>query len=158
MGHTAVNDLSALEHWAGALLARLSPAARRAALRDVARALRQAQKARIAAQRNSDGTPYAPRKARAGPKRLRNKRGRIKRTMFAKLRTARLMRTEVSEHELAVGFVGRVSRIARVHQFGKRERVAPRGPYYRYPARVLLGLTDTDRRLIRERLLAYVCQ
>ncbi|MCF7695358.1 phage virion morphogenesis protein [Mycetohabitans sp. B2] len=153
-----MDDLTAFEQWASTLLARLSPAGRRNVMRDVARALRQAQKARIAAQRNSDGTPYAPRKARAGPKQLRNKRGRIKRTMFAKLRAARLMRTEVSEHELAVGFVGRASRIARVHQFGERERVAPRGPYYRYPVRVLLGLTDTDRRLIRERLLAYICE
>ncbi|WP_323073472.1 phage virion morphogenesis protein [Mycetohabitans endofungorum] len=72
------------------------------------------------------------------------------------MRTTRLMRTELSEHELAVGFVGRVSRIARVHHFGERERVAPRGPYYRYPTRRLLGLTDAKRRLIRERLLAHV--
>ncbi|CBW73726.1 Tail completion protein S [Mycetohabitans rhizoxinica HKI 454] len=129
-----------------------------AALHCTAWALRQAQKARIAAQRNPDGTAYAPRKARASPKRLRNKRGRIKCTIFAKLRTARLMRIEVSEYESTIGFVGRASRIARVHQFGERERVAPRGPYYRYPVRVLLGLTDTDRRLIRERLLAYVCE
>ncbi|MCG1038174.1 MULTISPECIES: phage virion morphogenesis protein [Burkholderiaceae] len=151
-----MDELTALEQWAGALLARLSPATRRAALHDVARALRQAQKARIAAQRNPDGTAYAPRKARTNAQRLRNKRGRIKRTMFVKLRTARLMRTEVNKHELAVGFVGRASRIARVHQFGEREQVAPRGPYYHYPARRLLGLTDAERRLIRERLLAHI--
>ncbi|WP_323073471.1 phage virion morphogenesis protein [Mycetohabitans endofungorum] len=153
-----MDDLTAFEQWASTLLARLSPAGRRNVMRDVARALRQAQKARIAAQRNPDGTAYAPRKARTSAPRLRNKRGRIKRTMFAKLRTARLMRTEVNEHELAVGFVGRASRIARVHQFGEREQVAPRGPYHHYPARRLLGLTNADQRLIRERLLAYVCE
>ncbi|MCF7694674.1 phage virion morphogenesis protein [Mycetohabitans sp. B2] len=128
-----------------------------AALHCTAWALRQAQKARIAAQRNPDGTAYASRKARVSPKRLRNKRGRIKCTIFAKLRTARLMHIEVSEYESTLGFVGRVSRVARVYQFGERERVAPRGPYYRYPARGLLGLTGADQRLICERLLAHIC-
>jgi phage virion morphogenesis protein len=120
-----VNELSALEHWAGALLARLSPAARRAARRGAGAAA--GSKTRIAAQRNPDGTAYAPRKARVSPKRLRNKRGRIKCTIFAKLRTARLMRIEVSEYELAVGFVGCASRFTRVHPFGECGRVAPRG-------------------------------
>lgn len=153
-----MDDLTALEQWASTLLARLSPAGRRNVMRNVARALRHAQKARIAAQRNPDGSAYTPRKARAeaGTTRLRNKRGRIKRTMFAKLRTARMMRAEIHDHELAVGFIGRVARIARVHQHGLRERVAPRGPYYRYPARVLLGLTEADRTLIRDRLLAHL--
>jgi hypothetical protein len=57
---------------------------------------------------------------------------------------------------LAVGFIGRAARIARVHSFGERERVAPRGPYYRYPARVLLGLSNAERTLIREPRLVHI--
>ncbi|WP_237071159.1 MULTISPECIES: phage virion morphogenesis protein [Mycetohabitans] len=46
--------------------------------------------------------------------------------------------------------------MARVHSFGERERVAPRGPYYRYPARALLGLSNAERTLIREPRLVHI--
>ncbi|KAG0164981.1 hypothetical protein DFQ28_009317 [Apophysomyces sp. BC1034] len=122
--------------WAGALLARLTPAARRAVLRDIARELRRSQQARIAAQHNPDDSTYEPRKARAvrGQKKLSGKRGRIRRAaMFVKLRTARLLRLEVETTGLAIG-----------------------GVKYHYPARVLLGFTDADRQMIRDRLLAHL--
>lgn len=152
-----MDGLSAVETWAGALLGQLSPAGRRTVMRDVARELRRSQQKRIAAQRNPDGSAYEPRKAKPGQKKARDKRDRIKRTaMFMKLRTARLMKVEAEADGFAVGFAGRVARIARVHQDGERAPVAPGGPQYRYPARVLLGLTDAERVMIRHRLVAGV--
>ena len=83
------DDLRALEDWAGALLNQVQPAERRKVTQTIARELRRSQQQRIAAQRNPDGTPYAPRKPR---QQLRAKAGRIKqRKMFAKLRTARYL-------------------------------------------------------------------
>ncbi|NRO99369.1 phage virion morphogenesis protein [Paraburkholderia sp. NMBU_R16] len=159
MGCAAVDDLSAFDAWAGALLAQLSPAGRRAAMRDIARELRRSQQARIAAQKNPDGVGYKPRKIKPGGTKLRSKRGRIKRTaMFMKLRMARWMTIEASERQLAVGFSGRVARVARVHQFGEKGPVAPGGPEYPYPVRMLLGSTDREREMIREKLLGHLME
>jgi len=153
-----MSELQSLEKWSDGLLAQLSPAARRTAMRDVARELRRSQQARIASQRNPDESAYEPRKARAAKgKKLREKKGRIKRAaMFAKLRTARFLNIEADAMGLAVGFAGRVSRVARVHQYGLTDRVAPHGVEYRYPVRALLGFTDADRGLIRDMLLNHI--
>ena len=153
-----MSELQALEKWAGGLLAQLSSAARRTAMRDVARELRRSQQARIASQRNPDESGYEPRKARvARGKKLLEKKGRIKRAaMFAKLRTARFLRTEVDTMGLAIGFAGRVSRVARVHQYGLTDHVAPRGVEYKYPARALLGFSNKDHELIRNILLNHL--
>jgi phage virion morphogenesis protein len=143
-----MNELHTLDAWTGALLARLTPSARRTLARNLARELRRCQQARIAAQRNPDGSPYEPRKRQSGSQsgKLRSRKGRIKReAMFRQLRLARYMRIEADAGGLAVGFAGRVARIARVHQFGQADAVAPGGVTYRYPVRGLLGLTDEER-------------
>jgi phage virion morphogenesis protein len=150
------DDLHALETWAGALLAKLQPEQRRLVNRKVAQELRRSQSQRIAAQRQPDGASYTPRKAR---KDLRGKQGRIKRQsqkMFNKLRTAQNLKIESDDNQLAVGFFGRVARIARVHQEGLTDRVARNGPEYHYPARVLLGFTEAERELIRDSLLRHL--
>lgn len=150
------DDLSALESWAGGLLAKLEAPARRKLLRDLARELRKSQQARITKQLNPDGSTYQARKPRP-KKHLRDKAGRVKRqAMFAKLKQARFLRAESDSQGLTIGFVGRVARVARVHQFGESDHVASNGPQYKYPARVLLGLTDTDRDLIADMLLAHL--
>ncbi|MCI0152138.1 phage virion morphogenesis protein [Paraburkholderia sediminicola] len=152
-----MDELHAIGAWAAALLAKLSPAARRTAMRDVARELRRSQKQRIAAQKNPDDSAYTPRKTNKGAKKLRDKRGRIKRTaMFMKLRTARFLQMEADANGLAIGFAGRVARVVRIHQHGEKAPVAPNGPEYRYPARVLLGFTDADREMIRDMLLKHI--
>jgi phage virion morphogenesis protein len=151
-----MDELHALESWAGRLLAQLEAPARRAALRDIARELRRSQQTRIAQQRNPDESAYAPRKPRH-VKKLRGKQGRIKRAaMFAKLRQARYLRAESDANGLAVGFIGRIARVARVHQYGETDRVAPGGPEHKYDARVLLGFTDADRDMIRDMLLKHI--
>jgi phage virion morphogenesis protein len=151
-----MDELSALESWAGALLSQLAPAARRTVTREIARELQRGQRTRIAQQHNPDGTDYEKRKPRP-KKHLRDKAGRIKRAaMFAKLRQARYMRAESDAAGLSIGFAGRVSRIARVHQYGEVERVAKGGPMYKYPVRTLLGFTDADREMIRNMLLMHL--
>ncbi len=151
-----MDELSAIESWAGSLLSQLAPASRRTVAREIARELQRSQRERIAQQRNPDGTDYEKRKPRP-KKHLRGKAGRIKRAvMFAKLRQTRYLRAESNAAGLAIGFAGRVTRIARVHQYGESDRVSKGGPMVKYPARVLLGFSDTDREMIRDMLLAHL--
>ena len=147
------DNLDALETWAATLLAKLQPAQRRMVIRQVAQDLRRSQSQRIATQQQPDGTSYVPRKN------LRQKKGRIKQQrqqMFSKMRTATHLKINADDAQLAIGFVGRIARIARVHQEGLRERVAKNGPEYQYPSRVLLGFSDADRELIQDSLLRHI--
>lgn len=147
-----MDELHELEEWAAGLLARLTPAAQRKAAGDIGRELRRSQKARITAQANPDGTPYVSRK----PRNLRGRAGRIKRkAMFAKLRTARFLKVQIDGEGVALGFSGRVARLARVHQDGEESEVAQGGARYQYPVRKLLGFTDAERDMIRDKLLAH---
>lgn len=133
---------------------RLEPTQRARLARDVAQALRRSQQQRILTQRNPDGTAYAPRKARQ----LRGKAGRIKARvkMFIKLRTARYLKARGTADEAAVSFAGRISRIARVHQYGLRDRAERGAPDVQYPQRELLGLTDIERERLRDQVLAHL--
>lgn len=141
------DDLQHVAAWANAVLARLSPSARRRVLRQLATDLRRSQQQRIAAQQAPDGSAYTPRRPP-----LRSKRGRL-RNMFAKLRTSRFLHTTADATGLSVGFTGRVARIARVHQFGERDEVRPGGPTVTYPERILLGFSNADLALITDRLI-----
>lgn len=148
------DDLQALEDWAGALLNRVQPAERRKVTQTIARDLRRSQQQRIAAQRNPDGTPYAPRKPR---QQLRAKAGRIKqRKMFAKLRTARYLRLQSDASSIAIGFAGRVSRLARIHQYGLRDKPGRNSPAIQYQRRQLLGFSDAELEMIRDQLVAHL--
>ena len=71
----------------------------------------------IKLQKGPDGTPYVPRKNQP----VRNKKGRIKRKMFVKLRTNRFMKATGSESAAVVEFASGVQRIARVHQLGLKD-------------------------------------
>lgn len=146
-------DLQRLEAWAAGLIDRLAPGERRRAASAVATGLRRAQAQRIARQQNPDGSTYAPRKPRSA---LRGKAGRIRRGMFARLRTATWLRQRATPEAAIVEFAARVQRIARVHQEGLVDAVGPRGPRVRYPQRVLLGFTREDEAIIRELLLRHI--
>jgi phage virion morphogenesis protein len=146
-------DLTLLEDWVDGLLLAISPARRRRIAQSVAIALRRSQQQRIADQRNPDGTPYVPRKVR----KLRNKRGRIRRgKMFAKLRTAKYLKSNATADAAVVAFMGRAARIARVHQYGLTDRVTPDGPRVRYAQRTLLGFSDADRDQVRSLLISQL--
>ena len=148
------DPLDTLEDWAGPVLRALEPAQRKALATNLARRLRRSQQQRIAAQKHPDGTPYVPRK----PRELRGKVGRIKRRaeMFRKLRTARYMRAKGDAQAITLSFAGRIARIARVHQYGLKDRAAPGAPDVRYAERKLFGFTDADLDLIRDGLLEHI--
>ncbi|MDB0544059.1 phage virion morphogenesis protein [Ralstonia solanacearum] len=134
-----------LEAWLVGMLAKLDAPARRTLARAVAVELRRRQAARIAEQRNPDGSPYVPRKPQ-----LRHRAGRIRRAMFTRLRLARYMKVEADANTAAVTFAGNALRIATVHQFGLRDRVNKTGLTARYPARELLGFDERDVASIAE--------
>lgn len=148
-----MTDFDQLETWAGALLAKLSPAERRKLARTIAIDLRRTQRQRILAQRNPDGSAFAPRKLRAsapGARRLRAGK------MFSKISQAKHLKAKATGDSAVVEFAGRADRIARVHQNGLRDRVAPRGPEVRYPTRQLLGITDAEREHVRDLILQHL--
>lgn len=148
------NRLETLEDWATGLLGQLEPASRNRLARSLGQALRRSQQQRVIAQRNPDGSKYAPRKQRN----LRGKQGRVKRKaqMFQKLRTVRFLKAQSDGNAISVGFTGRIARIAKVHQFGLKDRAERGAPDVRYEQREVLGLTEVDLDLIRNSLLSHL--
>ncbi|MCM7766219.1 phage virion morphogenesis protein [Enterobacter bugandensis] len=134
------------------LIAALSPAARRKLAGDIAKELRKSQQQRIKLQKAPDGSPYQARKRQP----LRAKTGRIKRAMFQKLRTSRYMKATGSESSAVVEFTGKVQRIARVHQYGLKDRPSPRAQVMRYSERQLLGFCREDLRSIEYSILKKI--
>jgi phage virion morphogenesis protein len=150
------DDLHTLATWAGALLAKLQPAQRRAIHHKVAIDLRRSQAQRIKAQQGPDGAAYPARKRR---KEFKGKNGRIKRqkaAMFAKIRTAKHLKVKATGDQIEVGFFGWVARVAHVHQFGRQDRVTKKGPVYKFPERPLLGYRTQDYTLIRQSLMRHL--
>ncbi|EKN5969088.1 phage virion morphogenesis protein [Yersinia enterocolitica] len=84
---------------------------------------------------------------------MRKLKGRIKREMFAKLRTARYMKANSSPDEAVVEFAGRVERMAAVHHFGLRDRPNVHSKDVQYEKRELLGITKIDQMIIFDLLI-----
>lgn len=135
-----------------ALIANLSPQARRQLGRKIGQALRKSQSNRITRQQNPDGSAFEPRKPR---KEFGKKKGRIKRkAMFAKLRTARHLKVRSNGNEVSVGFNGSSAAIAAVHQYGLKGTVnRNKGVKVQYAQRELLGFSDEDVELIENLIL-----
>ncbi|EOI6443552.1 phage virion morphogenesis protein [Yersinia enterocolitica] len=133
-----MNALKPFDDALAGLIASLTPKARKALAVTIAKRLRASQQQRIKRQQAPDGTPYAARKSQP----LRKPKGRIKREMFAKLRTARYMKANSSPDEAVVEFAGRVERMARVHHFGLRDRPSVHSKDVRYDERPLLGFDN----------------
>ncbi|EOG8087957.1 phage virion morphogenesis protein [Enterobacter roggenkampii] len=130
------------------LIAALSPAARRKLAGEIAKQLRSAQQQRIKQQKAPDGSPYQARKRQP----LRAKTGRIKRAMFQKLRTSRYLKSTGRENSAVVEFTGKVQRIARIHQYGLKDRPNPHTSDVQYAERQLLGISEDERQRI-ERII-----
>lgn len=79
-----MSDLQLVNDRLNALIGNLSPSSRKEMARNIAKKLRASQQQNIKRQQAPDGTPFKPRK----PQPIRGKKGRVKREMFAKLRTA----------------------------------------------------------------------
>lgn len=77
--------------------------------------------------------------------------------MFVKLRTARYLKARADASGVTVGYSGVAARIARVHQFGERDQVAP-GIFTDYPVRELLGICQADERLIYNTVLGRIAE
>ncbi|HIC2870832.1 TPA: phage virion morphogenesis protein [Enterobacter kobei] len=148
-----MDDLQRVDDWLAVLLANLEPAARNRMMRQLAQELRRSQQQNIRLQRNPDGTTFEPRRVTA-----RSKKGRIKRQMFAKLRTTKYLKTAATADSASVQFDGKVQRIARVHHYGLRDRVRRNGPEARYPARRLLGVNDEVETITRDTLLRWLSE
>nr|WP_207618757.1 phage virion morphogenesis protein [Klebsiella pneumoniae] len=140
-----------VDAWLDALLAGLEPAARKRMMRELAQQLRRSQQKNIRMQRNPDGTAYEPRRVTA-----RTKQGRIRRQMFAKLRTTKYLKAIASQDAASVEFESRVQRIARVHHYGLRDRVSRKGLVIRYAERQLLGINSEVKALIMDVLQEWL--
>jgi len=130
-----MTEFKPFENELAGLLAALSPAGRRRLTMEIAKKLRQQQQQRVKAQKNPDGSPYAKRK----PQPLRAKKGRIKREMFAKLRTNRYLKASGNDSAAVVEFTGKVQRIARVHQFGCEGQTRKKQPGINIPGTYVVG-------------------
>lgn len=149
----AVRDFIQLEAWMAGLLEQVSPAQRRKLTAKWARDLRQSQQQRIQKQQNPDGSAYEARKPQK-----RMKKGRISRKMFRKIRTARYLKAKATPDVAEVSFSNsRVNYIARVHQYGLRERLGKRGSI-KYPQRQLLGVTAADVARVGDELINHLSQ
>lgn len=147
------DPLNPIEPHLSGLLAAVSPAGRRALAREITRHLRATQAKRIADQRNPDGSAFEPRKPR-----LRKQKGKIRRTMFAKLRTTKYLKATANPDAATIQFDPRAQRLARVHHFGLRDRVEnkPGAASVRYPSRQLLGISRAEREWISAQVLNHL--
>ena len=139
-----MSDFKPFDNQLAGLLAALSPAGRRKLAGEIAKQLRTAQQQRIKQQIAPDGSPYQARKRQP----LRAKKGRIKRAMFQKLRTNRYMKASGRENGAVVEFTGKVQRIARVHQYGLKDRPNAHAQDVQYAERQLLGFSQADKQLV----------
>ncbi|MDB2179645.1 phage virion morphogenesis protein [Citrobacter farmeri] len=145
-----MDNLHKVDDWLTALLANLEPAARNRMMRQLAQQLRRMQQQNIRLQRNPDGTAFEVRRVTA-----RSKKGRIKRQMFAKLRTTKYLKTAATADSASVHFERKVQRIARVHHYGLRDRVSKKGGEVKYSERRLLGFNMSTQDMIIENLLEF---
>ena len=135
-----MSDFKPFDNQLAGLLATLSPAGRRKLAGEIAKQLRTSQQQRIKQQKAPDGSPYQARKRQP----LKAKQGRIKRAMFQKLRTNRYIKASGRENVAVVEFTGKVQRIARVHQFGLKDRPNAYAQEVQYAQRQLLGLNEIN--------------
>ena len=143
-------EFQALNDYLAPLLTKLSDAERRKLEMSIARKVRASQKTRITRQQNPDGSAFVPRK-----KRLRDKKNKIKNKMFNLIKTSKYMRIERTSEGVAIGFMKRVANIARVHQYGLRDRVEKGGPTVKYDSRELLGFTPAELEMIESEVLDH---
>lgn len=144
-----MKPLDAFAERLGALINNLEPPAQKEMARTIAKRLRTSQQQNIRRQQAPDGTPFKPRRAEP----VRKKKGRVKREMFTKLRTAKYMKAKATNSEATVEFVGKVQRMARVHHYGLRDRPARDAKEVPYDERPLLGLNDEDLQMIEKEII-----
>ena len=146
-----MSNVLELANYLQPLLERLSMGERAKLAKQIGRDLRKSQGKRISEQKNPDGSSYTPRR-----KRLREQKGKIKRKMFTKIKNTSNLKVLSNADSIAIGFVGRVARIARVHQEGLKDRAEKGAPDVVYPKRELLGFTEQDIKLVEDSFLKHI--
>lgn len=147
-----MSDFKPFDDRLNGLIAALSPAARQKLAGEIAKQLRTAQQQRIKQQKAPDGSPYQARKRQQ----LRTKTGRIKRAMFLKLRTSRYMKATGRENSAVVEFTGKVQRIAKIHQYGLKDRPNQHSRDVQYAERQLLGFSQEDKQDAEALIIHYL--
>lgn len=142
--------IHALATYLQPFIEKLSMGERAKLAKQIGRDLRKNQANRISAQKNPDGSSYVARR-----KRLREPKGKIKRKMFTKLKNTAHLKLLSNADAIAIGFVGRVARIAKVHQSGLRDRAERGASNVVYPKRELLGFSAQDLKLIEDSFLKH---
>ncbi|MBK5014473.1 phage virion morphogenesis protein [Pantoea sp. S62] len=147
-----MSELQLINDRLEALISSLSAPARKEMARSIGRKLRASQQQNIKRQQAPDGTPFKARKTQP----VRSKKGRIKREMFAKIRTAKYMKTQASSNEAKIEFAGNVQRMARVHHYGLRDRPSRKGKEVQYEARPLIGFSNQDYIMIEKMIYNHL--
>ncbi|WP_455843717.1 phage virion morphogenesis protein [Pantoea agglomerans] len=144
-----MSDLQLVNDRLNALIGNLSPSSRKEMARNIAKKLRASQQQNIKRQQAPDGTPFKPRKAQP----IRSKKGRIKREMFAKLRTAKYMKAQATSNEAVIEFTGRVQRMVRVHQYELRDRPSRGSKEVQYESRPLIRISELDVSIVEQLII-----
>ena len=74
--------------------------------------------------------------------------------MFRKLRLSKHLTAGATDAEAWAGFSGAAVRVARIHQEGRADSPGKGQAKVRYPKRELIGLTDADRQIMLDAVLA----
>ena len=145
-------ELLVFEQYIEGMLRALSAGQRRVFFSRLSRELARINATRMRANIAPDGTPFEPRKTQT---RLRAKRGRV-RAMFQKL--PKSLKPSATDSGLEIAFGGRSAQIADVHHYGKDDAPNRLRPSWRvrYPARELLGISESDQTLIVDRIVEQV--
>jgi len=94
----------------------------------------------------------------AGGGKLRRRGGLRRKAMFRRLASSRFMKTGTDDQGFWVGFSGKASQIAGVHQYGLRDKPSLRAKAVPYPQRELLGATPADRERLLDLLYASLSE
>lgn len=97
-----------------------------------------------------------PEEQNAGGGKIRKRTTIRQRAMFRKIRRGGILQAGQNDHEAWIGFGGRVAEVARVHQFGLRDRPARHAREVRYARRELLGMTAQDREDLLDAVIAHL--
>lgn len=138
------NEFNRIEDWIAPLIKKASISDRRKLARRIGTQLRASQSNRIRDQKNPDGTPYLSRKDSSSKR------------MFEKIRQRPHLKIRSNENSVEVGFSGRVSKIAEIHQEGLSDSPNPRGKKIRYSRRELLGFSEQDTQNINDLLIEHL--
>lgn len=152
-GDSVVNNLHEVDAWLAALLGKLEPAQRKKMLREVAQDVRRIQQASITAQRAPDGSAWEPRRMTA-----RTKKGRVKRKMFTKIKTAKYLKAQANANMAEIAFVPGVQKLVRVHHYGLRDRVNRRGTEVKFAERPLLGISSEVKNSVNQTLMRWLIE